>query len=103
MANFSTSLATLPTTCVLNAGALETRTLTQGVYDAPAGSLALTGSVTLDGLGDPNAVFMVRASTSVGIAASADISFINGANGEFFLEERRRESSRWLLRQQDRG
>jgi hypothetical protein len=52
--------------------------LTPGVYDI-AGAISISGSLILDGGGDPNAVFVIKASAALGIVAAANIELINGA------------------------
>ncbi len=52
-------------------------TLTTGVYDiAAAGSLA--GNLTLDGLGDTNAVFIFRFGGAYAVGASSKVILVNG-------------------------
>jgi len=53
--------------------------LTPGVY-AVAGAISVSGPLTLDGGGDPNAVFVIRSTgAALGIVAGANIELINGA------------------------
>lgn len=52
--------------------------LTPGVYDV-AGAATLAGILTLDGLGDPNAVFIFRCASTFAMAAAASILLLNGA------------------------
>jgi hypothetical protein len=55
------------------------QTLSPGVYNS-ATSIGITGTLTLDGGGDPNAVFVFQASTSTLTTASASqVNLINGA------------------------
>jgi uncharacterized repeat protein (TIGR01451 family) len=57
------------------------QTLTPGVYKdngAPA-SLSLTGTLTLDGGGDPNAVFIFQSASSLTTASNSHVTLINGA------------------------
>ena len=57
------------------------QTLTPGVYQdngAPA-SLAITGTLTLDGQGDPNAVFIFRSASTLTTASNSHVTLINGA------------------------
>jgi hypothetical protein len=49
-----------------------------GVYHTAA-AFALTGTMTLDGDGDPNAIFIFQIDAAMGPAAGATISFVNGA------------------------
>ncbi|MHB8281135.1 MAG: ice-binding family protein [Candidatus Humimicrobiaceae bacterium] len=53
-------------------------TLTSGVYRAST-SMALTGTLTLDAQGDPNAVFIFQAGSTLTTASSSAVSLINGA------------------------
>jgi hypothetical protein len=52
--------------------------LTPGVYKA-ASSLGVTGTVTLDGQGDPNAVFIFQIGSTLTTASGSAISLTNGA------------------------
>ena len=54
------------------------QTLVPGVYNA-ASALGLTGTVTLDGQGDPNAVFIFQAGSTLITASSSTVALINGA------------------------
>lgn len=54
------------------------QTLVSGVYTS-ASSLALTGNLVLDGAGDPNAVFIFQAGSTLTTASASSVSFINGA------------------------
>lgn len=54
-------------------------TLTPGVYSALT-SLALTGTVTLDGQNDPNSVFIFQIGTSFGVAGDSVVTLINKAD-----------------------
>lgn len=68
------------TTGVISAD-LGGQTLTPGVYednDAPD-SLSLTGTLTLDAQGDPNAVFIFKSGSTLTTAASSNIVLANGA------------------------
>jgi hypothetical protein len=60
------------------AGDLGGQTLTPGVYNS-ASSLGLTGQLTLNAEGDPNAVFIFQAGSSLTTASASDIDLINGA------------------------
>jgi hypothetical protein len=53
------------------------QTFTPGVYNDPS-SLAITGSVILDGLGDPDAVFIFQAGSTLVTAVSSAVLLING-------------------------
>ncbi|WP_405177566.1 ice-binding family protein [Nocardia sp. NBC_01377] len=54
------------------------QTLTSGVYKAVAG-IGLTGTVTLDGQGDPSAVFIFQAGTTLITGANSAVNLVNGA------------------------
>jgi hypothetical protein len=54
--------------------------LPPGVYDSAAGDFGITGVLTLDGQGNPNAVFIFKsASTLVTAAGNSRVDLINGA------------------------
>jgi hypothetical protein len=59
-------------------GDLGTRTITPGVYHSTA-ALALTGVLTLDARGDPDAVFVFQAGAAFNTAASSSMLLTNGA------------------------
>jgi hypothetical protein len=52
-------------------------TVVSGVYTTPT-SFAITGTLTLDGQGDPNAVFIFQAGSTVITAPNSTVSLING-------------------------
>jgi type VI secretion system secreted protein VgrG len=52
-------------------------TLTGGVY--AGGTLEITGTLTLDAQGDPNAVFILRAASTLVTASNSTVELINGA------------------------
>jgi hypothetical protein len=54
------------------------RTLVSGVYNT-ASALGLTGTVTLDAQGNPNAVFIFQAGSSFTSASGSNVALINGA------------------------
>ncbi len=54
------------------------RTLTPGVYKTGA-ALALTGGVTLDGQGDPNAVFVIQVGSALTTNVGSVVALINDA------------------------
>jgi len=62
-------------------GALGGRTLTPGVYkdDGAPASLGLTGTLTLDALGDPNAVFIFQSASTLITEVGASVVLQNGA------------------------
>ena len=54
------------------------RTLAPGVYRS-ASSIGLTGTLTLDGHGDPNAVFVFQAGSTLTTASASQVLLANGA------------------------
>ena len=54
-------------------------TLTHGVYTAASGTFGLTGAVTLDGQGDPNAVFIFKTASTLTTATGSSVVLIGGA------------------------
>jgi Ice-binding-like len=60
------------------AGDLNGRTFHAGVYHTSA-ALALTGTVTLDAQGDPNAVFIFQVDAALNTAAGSVVNLVNGA------------------------
>ena len=60
------------------AGDLVGRTLVAGVYNS-TGPLAVSGTVTLDAQGDPNAVFIFQVASTLITASASYINMINGA------------------------
>src|SRR5207344_3323553 len=74
-----TTLAGLP--CAATVGPdLAGLTLTQGVYCVGAGVSNLTGTLTLDGQGNPNAVWVFQMSSTLITSPGATVSLVNGAN-----------------------
>ncbi|MER5646408.1 ice-binding family protein [Streptosporangium sp. NPDC002524] len=53
-------------------------TLTPGVYDSTTGAFVVTGNLTLDGLGDPNAVFILQSDT-LDTSPASTVTLVNGA------------------------
>lgn len=51
-------------------------TVTPGVYNSP--TLAITGTLTLNALGDPSAVFVFQASSTLITAAASSVVVLNG-------------------------
>ena len=60
------------------AGALAGATLTPGLHTI-AGAASNTGTVTLDGGGDPNAVFVFQVNGALAMAAGSHVVLTNGA------------------------
>lgn len=56
-------------------------TLLPGVYNDPT-SFGLTGTLTLDGNGNPNAVFIIQAGSTLTTAASSAVDLIGGAQAD---------------------
>ena len=54
------------------------QTLTTGVYNSGS-SIGITGTVTLDGAGDPNAVFIFQAGSTLTTAANSQVVLIGSA------------------------
>jgi hypothetical protein len=59
--------------------ALAGQTLQRGVYQGGALDLAASATLTLDAMGDPNAVFIIKASSTLTMNSNSIISLINGA------------------------
>jgi hypothetical protein len=53
--------------------------LTPGIYQAPS-SLAITGTVTLNGGGDPNSVFIIQVPSALTTASGSSVFLENGAS-----------------------
>ena len=54
-------------------------TLTPGVYNALSGTFSLNGTLTLDAQGNPNAVFIFKATTTLITGATGNVNLINQA------------------------
>ncbi len=54
-------------------------TRTPGVYDSAAGTFELTGTLTLDAKGDPDAVFIFQAASTLVTASASRVDLVNGA------------------------
>ena len=50
-----------------------------GVYASPAGTFGITGTLTLDAEGDPNAVFILKAASMLITASASSVDLVNGA------------------------
>ncbi|HSI81075.1 MAG TPA: ice-binding family protein [Solirubrobacterales bacterium] len=55
------------------------QTLTAGVYDSASGTFQITGILTLDAQGDPDAVFIFQTDSTLITASSSQVLLINGA------------------------
>jgi hypothetical protein len=58
---------------------LDGATLVAGVYDSAAGTFLNSGTLTLDGQGDPNAVFIFQMASTLITASDSTVDLINGA------------------------
>lgn len=54
-------------------------TLTAGVYDSASGDFQITGSLTLDAQGDPEAVFIFLTDSTLITASNSVVNLVNGA------------------------
>lgn len=54
-------------------------TKTAGTYDSATGTFGITGDLTLDAQGDPNAVFIFKTASTLITAGASNISLANGA------------------------
>jgi hypothetical protein len=57
-------------------------TLTPGIYKSATGILISSANLTLDGGGDPNAVFLFQAGSTLTVANGRSINLINGAKAK---------------------
>jgi uncharacterized protein with beta-barrel porin domain len=73
-------LAGRPITTNLTGQDLGGKTLTAGVYGFNT-SAQLTGTLTLNGQGNPNSVFIINIGSTLTTASGSSISLINGAQG----------------------
>jgi len=55
------------------------QTLTPGVYDSESGTFGITGTLTLNGEGNPEAVFIFKAATTLISASASQVLLVNGA------------------------
>ena len=74
-----TSLASMPCGTDLTGQDLGGKTLTPGVY-CFANSAQLTGALTLDAQGNPNALFVFQIGSSLTTASGASVLLINGGS-----------------------
>src|SRR3989344_5774122 len=54
-------------------------TKTAGIYDSAAGTFGITGTLTLDAAGDPNAVFLFKTTSTLITAGASNVVLANGA------------------------
>lgn len=74
---YNNSAGRTPTTTI--ATELGGQTLTPGVYTSAAGTFGITGTLTLDGEGDPNAVFIFVMGSTLDTASASEVELINRA------------------------
>lgn len=67
-----------PATCIPTE--LGGKTLTNGDYDSGSGTFEITGTLTLDAKGDPNAHFIFNTASTLVTATYSNIRLVNGAN-----------------------
>ena len=73
---YNTAAGEGPTTAI--AADLAGQTLTPGVYNS-ASSIGLSGALTLNGGGNPNAVFVFQAGSTLTTGSGSPVNLINGA------------------------
>jgi hypothetical protein len=56
------------------------QTLTHGIYDSAAGTFGITGTLILDAAGDPSAVWIFKAASTLITGVGSNVSLLNGAN-----------------------
>jgi hypothetical protein len=74
---YNNAAAQGPTTPIVGL-TLGGKTLVRGVYNSGS-TIDLTGTVTLDGQGDPDSVFVIQAGSALTTATSSTVALINGA------------------------
>lgn len=57
-------------------------TKTAGVYNSLSGTFEITGTLTLDGEGDPNSVFIFQTASTLVTAVDSNVVLINGASAK---------------------
>jgi hypothetical protein len=68
-----------PSTQTVGTASLGGTTLGPGVYDSGSSMLITGGALTLDGGGDPNAVFIFRAVSDLTVEVGGSVAYTNGA------------------------
>jgi hypothetical protein len=58
---------------------LGATTLPPGVYDSPTGTFEIAGTLTLDGQGDGDAIFIFKTASTLTPAAGSEVALIEGA------------------------
>ncbi|GAB2844522.1 hypothetical protein GCM10027176_55290 [Actinoallomurus bryophytorum] len=76
IAAYNDAAGRTPTTTL--AGDIGGTTLTPGVYGSTS-SLGITGTLTLNGQGDPNAVFIIQMGSTLTTATASTVNLTNGA------------------------
>jgi hypothetical protein len=76
VAAYNSAAGRTPTTVGTELGG---QTFTAGVYNTQNGELGLTGVVTLDAQGDPNAVFIFQAASTLTTASGSRVVLVNGS------------------------
>ena len=66
-------------TATVGTASLGGQTLGPGVYDSGSSMLITGGALTLDGGGDPNAVFIFRAVSDLTVEVGGSVTYTNGA------------------------
>ncbi|HEX7495331.1 MAG TPA: ice-binding family protein, partial [Candidatus Limnocylindrales bacterium] len=74
VAAYNSAAGRTPTTVGTELGG---QTFTAGVYNTQNGELGLTGVVTLDAQGDPNAVFIFQAASTLTTASGSSVALAN--------------------------
>ena len=69
-----------PVTTVIGDLGSQPAPLVAGVYANSASDLTLNGTLTLDGQGDPNAVFIFQSARGLIVGNSSTVSLVNGAS-----------------------
>ncbi len=75
---YDDAVSRAPTTTYLGPTELAGMTLTPGVYKSPT-SFGINGTLTLDGQGDPNAVFILQAGSTLITGVNSQVGLVNGA------------------------
>jgi hypothetical protein len=55
---------------------------TPGVYESPAGTFGITGTLTLDAQGDSDAVFIFKAASTLITGSASNVNLANGASAD---------------------
>lgn len=84
--NLYLNLLNIPATGIHGLTFGSGETITPGIYTV-AGAMSVAGTLTLDGQGDPNALFVFRVTGAINTAIATTIQLSNGANAAnvFFM------------------